>query len=133
MAASTGAVRPGTSGKLGEAVKDPFGPTRNGPAAIPRARGRRYRPRVSITCGVRLAGDALSCPDDGWMAVKHRGDPRYPDGGPGPAVSELEGGGRSAAGATPAIADNGRTNPVTVVNGPVRGTRWLPGEGVPGQ
>ena len=37
------------------------------------------------------------------------------------------------SGETPAIANNGRTNPVTAVNGPARGTRWLPGEGVSGQ
>ncbi len=127
------AVRPGTPGRLGEAVKDPFAPTGNGPAAIPRFRGRRHRYEISITSGVRLAGDALTCPDDDRFAAKHRGDPRYADGGPGPAVSKLEGGGRSAPGATPAIADNGRTNPVTAVNGPVRGTRRPPGEGVPGQ
>lgn len=42
-------------------------------------------------------------------------------------------GARPGAAATPATADNGRTNPVTAVNGPDRGTRWLRGEGVPGQ
>lgn len=36
-------------------------------------------------------------------------------------------------GRDPATADNGRTDPVTAVNGPDRGTRWLRGEGVPGQ
>ena len=74
-----------------------------------------------------------SCPGDGRTAVKHRGGTPHPDGDPGPAVAKRERGRRPAAGATPATADNGRTDPVTAVNGKNRETRRLRGEGVPGQ
>lgn len=58
-AASAGAVRRGTPGRLGEAVKEPVGPARKGPTCFPRSRVRRHRSRVAIMSGVRLAGDAL--------------------------------------------------------------------------
>ncbi len=122
------AVRPGTPGRRGEAVKELLGP-----AGFPRSRVRRHRCRLSIASGVRLAGDALPCPDDGWMAVEHQGGSPYSDSDPGPAVAERSGGRWSATLATPAIADNARTDPATAVKWPARGTSRLRGEGVPGQ